>query len=138
MITACLAYVSGMFSRYSLRISATIHENGRLTIAGGGVWEYMNEEGAWRPMDKEIGKLLEVSANEGHASVGYSLQTSGGKFNYSVDFARCMQRNVRTGTVREIRRNMPKEETAEFSMPQRVETATGFPTLAHKRDETAA
>ena len=115
-----------------------VRQSSAFVAEDGGVWEYMDEEGAWRPMDKEIGKLLEVSANEGHASVGYSLQTSGGKFNYSVDFARRIQRNVRTGTVREIRRNVPEEETAGFDMPQRVETATGYPALAHKRGETAA
>ena len=93
------------------------------------MWEYEDDEGAWQPMDKEIGRLLEASANEGHATVGYSLQALGGTFNYSIDFAQGIQRNVRTGNVKNIRRHLREQELAVFDMPQRVKTATGYPAL---------
>ena len=67
-------------------------------------WQYQDElDDSWKDMDKAISQALERAQSEGQDRTAYSLETPGGKFNYSVDFRTMTQRNVKSGTVRSIR-----------------------------------
>ena len=65
-------------------------------------WQYQ-DYGSWETMDKAISQVLEKAQSEGRDRCAYSLETPGGRFNYSVDFRTMIQRNVRSGTERSIR-----------------------------------
>ena len=54
-------------------------------------WQYQDDDGAWKPMEKAISQVLDRAQAallaEGHARCAYSLETPGGKFNYSADLS---------------------------------------------------
>ena len=66
-------------------------------------WQYEDENGEWKPMDKQISQMLDTAKAQGQNRCAYSLETPGGKFNYSVDLTTLVQRNTKSGMIRSIR-----------------------------------